>query len=161
MLLIQCPLPGLYNLNQFFWGMWISLPFMHLLGFHCSWWWSTVWFISPCWNHLEVRGGIQVNVMLDNSSVLQMSDFRCLNIAAYGPIIFSWSLINSARRVSGLADKHICLLEGELNSSPHSCEWINLTISVACKSRIDNYLTHRSCLWNTWGKICLSYFGFL
>lgn len=105
MLLIYCPLPGLYNLNQFFWGMWISLPFMYLLGFHCSWWWSTVWFISPCWNHLEVRGGIQVNAMLDNSSVLQMSDFRCLNIAACGPIIFIWSLINSARSISSLADQ--------------------------------------------------------
>lgn len=63
--------------------------------------------------------------MLDNSSVLQMNDFRCLYIAAYSPIIVRWSVVNSARRVSGVVwqTKHMCLLESELNSSPHSCEW--------------------------------------
>lgn len=75
----------------------------------------------------KVKGEIQLSVMLDNSSVLQMSNFICLNIAAYSLITASCRRVNSSRNISGVIwlTNYMCPLEGELDSSPCYCEWID------------------------------------
>lgn len=81
MLLMQCCLPGLKDIES------IVLKDVNTLTFYASPWtplllMTELGVIYLTWlKSLNVKDGIQLSVMLDKSSVLQMSNFKCLNLA--------------------------------------------------------------------------------